>query len=363
MKMKRKYLAAALMMLALVSCGVGDDGYGPDGRWTPEKAGGWYAATGWRSGCDYIPASAINQIEMWSSSTFDLPTIDKELGWAEELGFTTMRVFLSSVVWNHEPEAFKANIDRFLDVASSHGITPHLVFFDDCWDAESSYGPQRAPKPGIHNSGWVRDPSDALRADTTALYPALEAYVKDIMTTFKDDERVLWWDLYNEPGNSGYKGASLPLVKNVFGWARDVRPSQPVSVGLWSWSKGFEELNEYQLSHSDIISYHCYSSPEDHLARIRELQEYGRPLYCTEYMARKHDSTFQNSLQMLRDNDVSAVNWGFVSGKTNTIFAWDDPLPDLAEPELWFHDIYRQDKTPFSQEEIDVIMHVNGVKQ
>jgi hypothetical protein len=44
-----------------------------------------------------------------------------------------------------------------------------------------------------------------------------------------------------------------------------------------------------------------------------------------------------------------------VSGKTNTIFAWNTPLPDVKEPKVWFHDIFRQDGTPFDPKEIKAI--------
>ena len=356
--MKKILLIIACAFFLGACCPSTPAGYEPNGRWTKEKAREWSERTGWRSGCNYIPATAINQIEMWQASTFDPETIDKELGWAEELGFNTMRVYLSSVVWRNEAESFKQRIDRFLDLAAGHGIKPLFVFFDDCWNPHSEIGPQPAPKPGIHNSGWVRDPSDDLRADTTALFPVLEAYVKDIMTTFRDDDRVLWWDLYNEPGNSGYNIASLPLVKNVFKWAREVRPSQPVSVGLWYY--GCPELNAFQIENSDIISYHNYLDPDSHALRIGFFKAFARPMYCTEYMARRNGSTFQTILPMLRENNIGAINWGFVAGKTNTIFAWDEPLPEAAEPPLWFHDIYRPDKTPFDPAETETIRRING---
>lgn len=128
---------------------------------------------------------------MWQDSTFDPETIDKELGWAEELGFNTMRVYLSSVVWADQSEKFIANIDRFLTIASAHGIVPMFVLLDDCWNPSSAIGEQPAPRKGIHNSGWVRDPSDDLRQKPEEMMPQIEDYVKGILTAFKDDERIL----------------------------------------------------------------------------------------------------------------------------------------------------------------------------
>lgn len=327
-------------------------------RWSAQKAKAWYAAQPWPSGCNFQPSTAINQIEMWQNESFDAATIDKELGWAEELGFTTMRVFLSSVVWKAEPTVFKKNIDKFLAISASHKIKPMFVFFDDCWKPESAIGKQDAPKPGVHNSGWVQDPSVSLRADTAKLFPVLEKYVKDILTTFKNDKRILLWDLYNEPGNQAHGITSLPLLKNVFKWARQVNPIQPLSAGIWYFD--CPELNVFQIQNSDVITYHNYSNPKEHEMEINLLKTHDRPLICTEYMARRNDSKFQNVMPMLRKNNVGAINWGFVSGKTNTIFAWDEPKPNEKEPVLWFHDIYRQDKTPFDQAEIEVIKKSTG---
>ncbi|MDP4239172.1 MAG: 1,4-beta-xylanase, partial [Bacteroidota bacterium] len=159
-------------------------------------------------------------------------------------------------------------------------------------------------------------------------------------------------------GNSNHGISSLPLLRNVFKWAREVAPSQPVSSGIWYF--GCNELNVFQIGNSDVITYHNYSAEKDHEMEINFLKMLGRPLICTEYMARKHDSRFENIMPLLKKNKVGAINWGFVSGKTNTIFAWDEPMPNVKEPKLWFHDIYHQDKTPFDQDEIDIIKNMNG---
>ena len=351
----KKIVFALTAALAIAGCSADK----ASRQWTGEEATKWYDAQGWLSGCDYIPASAINQIEMWSEATWDPSRIDEELGWAQELGFNTMRVFLSSVVYQNDPSGLKTRMDEFLGICDRHGIRPLFVFFDDCWDPESSYGPQRAPKPGVHNSGWVQDPSAARRADTTVLYPQLEAYVKDIVRTFRGDRRVLLWDLYNEPGNSDYLDSSIPLVKNAFRWAREAGNTQPLTVGVWK--KDFAALNALSLSVSDVVSFHSYTGKVDVMQQaIDTLKAYGRPVISTEYMARTRGCTFQKMMPLLKKNNVGAINWGFVAGKTNTIFAWRTPLPDVAEPEVWFHDILRQDHTPFDPEEIEVIKACNG---
>jgi len=327
--------------------------------WSKEKASEWYSKKGWLRGCNFIPSTAINQLEMWQKETFDPVTIDRELGYAEGIGLNAMRVFLHHVAWEIDPDGFKKRVDEYLAIADKHHIQTMFVFFDDCWDENYAAGKQRDPKPGIHNSGWIRDPGK-LYYDNPALINTLEKYVKDVLTTFKHDKRILLWDVYNEPGNSNYGNKSLVLLGKVFSWGRQINPDQPLSAGLWS--KDLTDLNAFQLKNSDVITYHNYNDEKEHALVIDTLEKYGRPMICTEYMARTRGSKFQNIMPLLKQNNVGAINWGFVSGKTNTIYAWDTPMPDGSEPKVWFHDIFRKDGTPYSREEIELIKSLTGKK-
>ncbi|MFL5739554.1 MAG: cellulase family glycosylhydrolase [Flavisolibacter sp.] len=331
----------------------------PAGVWSLEKAWNWYQQHAWINGANFVPSTAINQLEMWQADSFDSVTINRELGWAENIGFNTMRVFLHSLAWKQDPEGFKNRIDQFLSIANRHGIQPLFVFFDDCWNKIPREGKQPAPRTGIHNSGWVQDPGQPASNDTT-IYPSLEKYVKDILGRFAKDKRILLWDLYNEPGNSDKRDSSLTLLKKVFQWAREIHPDQPLSAGLWAWD--LERLNAFQLENSDIITYHDYEEPQWHLRVLQLLKANGRPLICTEYMARTRNSRFSNTMPLLRKENVGAINWGFVSGKTNTIYAWDTPIPDGSQPTEWFHDIFFPDGRPYRQDEVELIRQLNGKK-
>jgi len=326
-------------------------------RWSAEKAHAWYNQHQWIAGANFLPSTAINQLEMWQEATFDTATINRELGWAQNIGFNTMRVYLHSVAWKQDPQGFKNRMDKFLSIADSRGIKTLFVFFDDCWNPTPKAGVQPEPKPGIHNSGWVQDPGQAASSDTT-IFPELEKYVTDVMTRFKTDKRILLWDLYNEPGNSGKRDSSLPLVKKVFSWARAVNPDQPISVGLWAWD--FEELNAFQAQNSDVITYHNYEDQPWHQRTIELLKAHGRPMICTEYMARTRNSRFSTILPLLKKENVGAINWGFVAGKSNTIYAWDTPLVTGEQPIEWFHDIFFKDGTPYRQDEVNLIKKLNS---
>jgi hypothetical protein len=262
---------------------------------------------------------------------------------------------LHDLVLEHDSTGFKKRIKEILTIASRHHIKPLFVFFDDCWNPEPRYGKQPDPKPGVHNSGWMRSPAMHVHNDSTQ-WNVLEKYVKDILSTFKNDPRILCWDLYNEPGNSGYNDSSMPLLKDIFEWAWEIRPSQPLTVGIWYDNK---ELTDFQLNNSDIISFHNYEKADNLENEIIELKKRGRPLICTEYMARTHGSTFEKNLPVLKKYNVGAINWGFVSGKSNTIFPWGSK-EGSPEPTTWFHDIFRKDGTPFDKNEVALIKKLTG---
>jgi hypothetical protein len=325
--------------------------------WSVARAQTWYRTHPWISGTNFIPSTAINQLEMWQAATFDPTTIDRELGWAEGIGFNTMRVFLHSVAWKEDPAGFKKRVGDYLVLADKHHIQTIFVFFDDCWNKVPHAGLQPAPRAGVHNSGWVQDPGEPTSRDSAA-FSLLKPYVHDVLTTFRSDPRILFWDLYNEPGNSDKRTASLPLVRNVFAWAREVNPTQPLTSGIWTWD--FTALNALQIGNSDIVTYHDYEDEAWHLRVIQMLRITGRPLVCTEYMARPRNSRFSTIMPLLKRENVGAISWGLVEGKTNTKYAWDTPLADGSEPVEWFHEVFRHDGTPYRRDEAELIKKLNG---
>lgn len=315
-------------------------------RWSHDQTQAWFIKQPWLVGCNFIPSTAINQLEMWQADTFDVSTIERELGWAAELGMNTVRVYLHDLVWDSDATGFKKRIDQFLRLTSQRGIRPIFVIFDDCWNPDFQVGTQPKPIPGVHNSGWVQSPGQAVVNDP-ASWRRLENYVCDVVGTFRQDERILMWDLYNEPGNRKQNERSLPLLCKVFEWARSVTPSQPLTAGLWTDNRVF---NTFQIEASDVITFHNYDTAVSLSAEITELRQYGRPLICTEWLRRPY-SEVATCLPVFRQEQVGCCNWGLVSGKTQTIYPWGSP-GDGPEPAVWFHDLLRPDGSPFNSEEI-----------
>lgn len=325
------------------------------GPWSAEAAAEWYWRQPWLAGCNFIPSTAVNQLEMWQAGTFDPETIDRELGWAAAIGFNTMRVFLHDIAWQTDPEGFKRRIEQYLGIATRHGILTLFVLLDDCWNTEPQAGTQPEPVPGVHNSGWVQSPGSR-RVTDPGSWPGLESYVKDILRTFAADPRVLMWDLYNEPGNNQLEEKSLPLLRAAFEWARAADPQQPLTSGVWFENK---PITECQLDASDVITFHHYADVAGLREQIRRLTAFGRPVACTEYMARTRASRFATHLPVFKEERIGCYNWGLVSGKTQTIYPWGSPQ-GTPEPEVWFHDILRADGRPFDPAEVVLIKQLTG---
>jgi hypothetical protein len=347
----------------------------PRAVWTPARAKAWADSTGWLVGSNFAPSTAINQLEMWQPSTFDIPTIDRELGWAESLGFNTMRVFLHDLLWQQDSLGFLNRMDQFLAIADKHHIRPMFVLFDAVWDPMPHLGPQRAPIPHVHNSGWVQSPGVAILSDTLR-FEQLRGYVRGVVGRFANDRRVVAWDVFNEPDNTNRpayvayepqdKAArSLILLRKAFIWARQMNPSQPLTaapwMGDWMDPAKLSPLTAYMLDSSDVITFHSYDDSARVEQLVTALERYGRPVICTEYMARPRGSTFQSIMPLLARRHVGAYNWGFVAGKTQTIYPWDSWYTEYrAEPAVWFHDIFRGNGAPYDASEVTLIKAVTA---
>ncbi len=350
-------------------------------RWSEEKAWEWKEENGWMVGTNFNPSTSVNQLEFWQEETFDIETIKRELKWSAELGMNLHRVYLHNLLWDQDSLGLLKRMENYLKIADSNDIKTLFVLLDDCWHPLPKLGKQPDPIPFVHNSQWVQAPGAYILGDSLR-HIEVKNYIKGIVTHFADDQRVIGWDLYNEPGNlnAGVPGYdefevkenkdiyTLSLLKKAFKWVREVNPSQPITTSVWkadgkdkNWSKldSLSDLSRFTILNSDIISFHTYGNIDEMRLRINQLKKYNRPILCTEYLARGQGSTFQAMLPLLKKEQVSAINWGFVAGKTNTLFpwsSWEEEFDSL--PKIWHHDIFLPDKTPYDQNEIDFLKEI-----
>ena len=396
--------STTIILATILLCGHAqiNDSVAVPGRWSEKKINKWYAKQPWLVGCNYYPATVINQIDMWQASTWDPKRIDLELGWAADMGMNTLRVYLHDMVWADDEQGLYQRMDEFLSICEKYNIRPWFVFFDDCHFPNPKLGVQPLPVKAYHNSGWVNSPARdvALRYANGKATPEeianLKGYVQKTMERFKKDKRVLMWELYNEPGRgNGLDGdmgskkvkrsigeKSNKLVYDSWVWAREVSPSQPIMSNS-SGSIGKRNIKINRIN-SDLHSIHSYggdprkgsSSAQRLREEILEYQKDNRPVMVTEWLARDKGSTVEDCLPLMKELNAGAINWGFVSGKSATIWNWDSrknadgkrrsvnqereagnviqPGEEMPEPEVWFHDLLRYDGTPYNEEEIKI---------
>lgn len=367
--LKAPLLAAAAMSLSPVPRAAAEAA-----RWSPERANRWYEAQDWLVGANYIPSNAVNQLEMFQPGTFDPRRIDAELRLARLAGLNTVRVFLHDQLWIQDRTGFARRLGHFVDIAARNGIKPLFVLFDSCWDPQPRLGRQPAPRPGVHNSRCVQSPG-AENLDDRRYRRVLHDYVVAVLTQFRHDRRVLGWDLWNEPDNPArqYRDTErrdkidvvADLLPQVFRWARSVDPDQPLTSGVWDGPWGDPRTRSaiagIQLDNSDVVSFHSYADPVEFDARITELTPTGRPLLCTEYMARSLGCTVEGILPITKRRNVGAYTWGLVAGKTQTYYPWDSwDRPYDAKPRVWFHDLLESDGRAYRSGEIATIRNLTG---
>lgn len=348
-------------------------------KWSSEQVWEWYKSYPWLRGFNYLPRTAVNWTEMWQSETFDLETIKQELKWARQYGFNTLRTNIPFIVWQADRKGLLSRIDAFLQCAQEQEIYVMLCPLDDCgFSGDHPFlGPQLEPVPGVHNSQAAASPGRNVVMDES-LWPQVESYLRDIISTYKEHKQIIVWDLYNEPTNrailrgeqesmfdAGLEQKAHELMVKCFQWARSEDPHQPLTVGGWHGDMTVEGGEQPFFAHktdvaafelSDVITFHAYVSGERMENFIGFLSRYERPVMCTEWLARHVGSRFEDQFPMFKQHNVACYQWGLVNGRTQTHVPWTtikNSCPDYHT--TWFHDFLRSDGSPYDSGEADLV--------
>jgi hypothetical protein len=346
------------------------------GQWPKEKAWQWYNSRKWMRGCNYLQADCIDPFEQWQEFEFDekLKTAEKELDWAASIGFNALRVRVPFEVWVKEKDGLINRFERFLKISDKRGIGIMPRFGQDCLVPKEEYvpfvpGPQRKVEWGYHG-GYQRDPWRKGNIGWSPLeekenekdfYDFLEAMVK----AFGKDNRVIMWEIWNEPGNSGRDNMSADYIRKSFEIIRKLSPIQPLTCnGGWSFKPDnpdplstIRQIEIMSMELSDIINFHHYGQPWETANIIHCLKKkYERPIIITEWLHRINNNNFQNILPLLYMERIGSFSYGLVAGKAQFYEPWegmrDKPGLDMR---LWQHDIFKSNGRPYDPEEIKVI--------
>ncbi|QEM13391.1 cellulase family glycosylhydrolase [Mucilaginibacter rubeus] len=339
------------LQIILIVCISNCFAQSPDRRWPEARIWAWYNQQPWYCGFNYIPAYAINYTAMWDKTTFNEAAIDKELALAEKSGMNSLRAVLQYAVYADDPKYFINTLDKFMAICDKHHIKFIPALFDDCSFGitnDPKTGKQPEPLMGWYAWAWSPSPGHSMVVDS-ATHPKLKKYVTEVIARFKNDKRILMWDLYNEPTNGGLGTATFPLLKKTIVWARAVNPSQPLTIGIFDQNP---RLNKIITDNVDLITFHDYGDKEHVTKTIEELKQYNRPMINTEWMNRPWKSTVSEIVPVFYQYKVGCNLWGLVNGKTQTNLPWGH-RPGDPEQKLWQHDLYSGDFKPYKSAEID----------
>lgn len=358
--------------------------------WSKEKAWEWYRAQPWIRGCNYMPASCANRVDQWQELGAEerFAEMDRELAVAESIGFNTLRILVELQgfgVWLEEHDGFMERFERCLTIMAKHKMRAIVVLGNDCMRPKSIW---QLPKPGPqrydvgYHGGRKKSQHGSFpgemghsQVDDPVLKPKFFAMCEELMTKYRDDKRILFWNLWNEPGNAGRGKASVAPLKELFDLAWKINPSQPLASDVWGdfdvdpGSKNQAQSVGAWLS--DIVSYHCYGDYECQIRVIRLLRKrFGRPLINTEWLARIFHNDVFSSYPLFYIEGVGCTCWGFVAGRYQTYEPWEStwrqvekgtPASKTWDLTKWFHDLYRPSLRPYDPKEIDLIKRFNGL--
>ncbi|MBQ9785645.1 MAG: cellulase family glycosylhydrolase [Clostridia bacterium] len=346
------------------------------GKWSKERAWEWYNSRPWIRGCNFMPSDCANRIDMWQEYKFEehFATAEREIALAESIGFNSVRIILEYEVWEHQHDGFMERLDKYLTMFYKHGITAMMVLANDCsvpkafWKpahfGEQTYdigyhGGRRVSPHGGHGElsyHLLDDPATAAR---------YYEFVREIITVYAHDERVLIWNLFNEPGNNR-ADLSLSHMEKFFEIAREIDPDQPLCADcLGDYCKPGTTIGDRALELSDIISYHNYNDFENNIEWAEKLRLLGRPALDTEWLHRIYSNTVEEIYPLLYLEKIGAYNWGFVQGKYQTHEPWNGIWERMERGEAqfdvtkWQHDLFRPSGRPYDPREINLIATYN----
>lgn len=323
------------------------------GMWSIEKAWAWYKSKPWIVGWNYTPTTCVNATEWWQDEKkANDSIINRDLKLGEQLGYNSIIVYMQYLVWEKDSAYYKNRFNRFLSIAESHHMTVSPVFFDDvnfvCGSGDncgnSKLGDQGEPNPNLLMSQWAASPGPTYVLDA-ANRPKFKRYVQDFIRTFGQDKRILMWDVYNEPSNSGMGTRTYPLVELTFQWVREIGASQPLTVSEWSGAKN----NNWPYNYSDIASFHGYMNASGLLGAINELRKTQRPIVCTEWLARQAGTNIPVDLPVFKRQGVGTFQWSLINGRMHCERSWTS-FGSSNNP--WFHDCLYNDGKPYKADEV-----------
>ena len=246
-------------------------------------------------------------------------TVERELEGARRLGANCVRVWVSNVSWQRDADRFLKDFAALLRIADGKGISVMPALFNRWVDTDYPVGVTDLTTVLCPLSGANRD------------------YLRSFVGAFRDDPRILMWDICNEPffyfplklGEDALremKRAEISYWLECIEAIRELKPVRPLTIGF-AGAADRELLPLYRAL--DVISFHPYSSYwDDGFAKFTDefialANECGKPLLCSETCQGSLDDgtraeIIQRTLDPLTERKIGWIAWHLCEGKIVT---------------------------------------------
>ena len=351
-------------------------------KWSKEKANEWYKKQGWLRGCNFIGSDCTNRLDMWQSykSEEKLVTADKELALCDKIGFNTVRLWMNFDVYYKEKNSYMDILEKYISLCDKHHqkVMIVLAYEEDLPRGEVFVAKEMGEQKYALGEHQGRIPLEKEEIEKTPyhyleykeLHDIFIEMVKNIVSKYANDERVLCWNIFNEPGIM-IGERNIPLLKELFEVVRSYNPIQPLCADIWrGLNEGKIKSAEEQLAYdlSDVISFHSYLPYSLLVEELHYHLKDGRPVLLTEWLHRINHNNIFEIYPLLYLNNVANYCWGFVVGKTQTHEPWPHMWDEYYNGIItdfdftkWQHDLFRPNLRPYDPREIKVLEKYNNL--
>lgn len=298
----------------------------------------------------------------------------------DELGFNTVRLWLNFDVYYKEPEEFMQTLEQYISLCAKHNQSVMLVlaYEEDLPDGAVFVAKNLGAQKVYHNH-FNRDYEHEVACQKAGSfrhyieYPELKPLYLEMVTrvvsSYREDDRILAWNVENEPGIA-IGSRAVSLLKELFALVRSLDPVQPLTADIWRGVN--EETGEFNSEEekvafelSDFISFHSYSSFEWFATGLHTLKtNYDRPVIITEWLNRCNHNDVAEVYPLCMIEKIGCYCWGGVGGGTCTTEPWETMWNNTENTNFdftkWQHDLYRLNYRPYNPREIELIKRCNA---
>ena len=191
-----------------------------------------YPDYGWLRGLGIVPSWGANIVEAWQ--LYDGARFREEVALARTIHCNCIRLWIDFAAWKTDPAKIT---ERFLDAVAGvaeNGMKVMPCLYNHWHDKKLDYG------------------GTPLAGDWTPQFD----YIKAVVTPLVNDDRVMIWELCNEPGSTDNGTLEFKWMSQIAAAVRGCGTKQPVTIGtmrgknITTFAPLMDVLNGHPYAHN-----------------------------------------------------------------------------------------------------------------